>query len=348
MNQVQIYIKEGIFHCDFLSSFPEAVKLITVGDVGKLLTLTSKIVLLSHKDFADNINDIYANQSNRYILHMPSEGTSTIGSVFDDVKWISSIQRPFIISSGDFGGKSHINIDRFRNIVGGINVSTLSTELKTINNIFSNLEKPYAFNLLNGVRRPHRTKIIENLNNAGALSRGLWSYLYRGDFLPSKYRFYFEPENFNNGQCNDDTWPAGNLYPPIYEDTYFSIVTETNFEIPHSYRTEKIYKPLKIGHPFIAVSSKGFYRDLHNLGFKTFGSLIDESFDQIDNNDERMQRITAVILDLLKSDLKLFLSACRDICFYNRQHLTNSLSIGKNFKLLDEFLHRITLYTNGI
>ena len=28
-----------------------------------------------------------------------------------------------------------------------------------------------------------------------------------------------------------------------------------------------------MGHPFIVASTPGFYRDLHNLGFRTFGAL---------------------------------------------------------------------------
>jgi hypothetical protein len=105
-----------------------------------------------------------------------------------------------------------------------------------------------------------------------------------------------------------------------YEDTYFSLVTETIFEYPYSFRTEKIWKPIAIGHPWIAVSNAGFYRDMHNLGFKTFGHLIDESFDQIENNQQRIERIAQVVEDLCRQDLASFLQECYTICKYNQQH----------------------------
>jgi hypothetical protein len=105
-----------------------------------------------------------------------------------------------------------------------------------------------------------------------------------------------------------------------YEHTYFSVVTETIFGYPYSFRTEKIWKPIAVGHPWIAVSNRGFYRDMHNLGFQTFGHVIDESFDLIDNDQDRINRITQVVNDLCQQDLVKFLQECYTVCKYNQQH----------------------------
>ena len=104
-------------------------------------------------------------------------------------------------------------------------------------------------------------------------------------------------------------------------DTYFSLVSETVFDYPYSLRSEKIYKPIAMAHPFVTVANRGFYRDLHHAGFQTFGNLIDESFDQIDNNQDRLDRIAQVVQDLCASDLAEFLVASRVITKYNQQHL---------------------------
>ena len=93
------------------------------------------------------------------------------------------------------------------------------------------------------------------------------------------------------------------------------------FDYPYSLRSEKIYKPIAMGHPFVAVANRGFYRDLHNTGFQTFHSLIDESFDLIDNNQDRLDRIATVVEDLCASDLDEFLVASRAISKYNQQHM---------------------------
>jgi hypothetical protein len=117
-------------------------------------------------------------------------------------------------------------------------------------------------------------------------------------------------------------WGEIYLVPEPYVDTYFSLVTETIFLYPYSFRTEKIWKPIAMSHPWIAVSNAGFYRDMQNLGFKTFGHLIDESFDQIDNNLDRICRIRDVVEDLCASKQRLndFLQAARPVCEHNQQH----------------------------
>ena len=76
-----------------------------------------------------------------------------------------------------------------------------------------------------------------------------------------------------------------------------------------------------MGHPWIAVANQGFYRDMHNQGFQTYSSLIDESFDTIDNNQDRLDRIVAVIKDLCQQDLVKFLVAAESVSKYNQQHM---------------------------
>jgi hypothetical protein len=104
-------------------------------------------------------------------------------------------------------------------------------------------------------------------------------------------------------------------------DTYFSLVTETIFNHPYSFFTEKIAKPLAMGHPWVVAGNYGYYRDIKKLGFKTFGHLIDERFDTIDSSQDRIERIATVVDDLCKSDLPAFLAEAQEICIYNQQHL---------------------------
>jgi hypothetical protein len=92
-------------------------------------------------------------------------------------------------------------------------------------------------------------------------------------------------------------------------------------ESDYSFRTEKIAKPLAMGHPFIVAANAGFYRDLHDLGFRTFADVIDEDFDNIDNAQQRMDRIIDIVDDLCQQDLSGFLAACHDTCKYNQQRL---------------------------
>jgi hypothetical protein len=220
--------------------------------------------------------------------------------------------------------------------------------------IFAQTAKPYKFLFLNGRARPHRKYLYERFRQLDILEQSLWTMLESrpcisrsfklpsGDInlmaTPSELRWLpreYEVEQYQNPTINpgpanrtlikhelfNNTW--GEIYLKLepYRDTYFSLVTETVVEQPWPFRTEKIAKPLMIGHPFIVASSPGYYRDLHRLGFKTFGHLIDESFDSIDHHQDRMDRIITVVKDLCQQDLAQFQKECYTVCKYNQQHL---------------------------
>jgi hypothetical protein len=225
----------------------------------------------------------------------------------------------------------------------------------SIHDIFSKTNKPYKFLCLNGRARPHRKYLYEQLKRNKLLDQSLWTMLDSGPtvvklfdliendvdimatptpikHLPSQYEVdrYRNPEfgPIVTGRTNlkqelfNREWGEIYLEPAPYVDTYFSLVTETICaESNYSFRTEKIAKPLAIGHPFIVASTPGFYRDLHALGFQTFGHVIDESFDSIDNAQDRMNRIVDTVTDLCQQDLASFLRECYNVCKYNQQHL---------------------------
>ena len=218
--------------------------------------------------------------------------------------------------------------------------------------LYSTTNKPYKFLFLNGRIRGHRKFLIEKLNIMGLLDQSLWSCLEGGlggkinlsvpfngqdlmlthrdpHLLPAHYevdRYSVNVDrNLGHGYIKfglfNQEWGEIYLKADPYIDTYFSLVSETVFEYPYSFRTEKIWKPVAMGHPWIAAANRGYYRDMRNLGFKTFGHVIDESFDLIDNSQDRLTRITQVVEDLCAQNLDEFLAACSSVCTYNQQHM---------------------------
>ena len=148
------------------------------------------------------------------------------------------------------------------------------------------------------------------------------------EYEVERYRSHIAtvPGNFNNDlqvkhHLFNNEWGDVYLESKPYLDTYFSLVTETTFDYQYTFRTEKIWKPIAMGHPWIAAANAGYYRDLHDLGFKTFGHVIDESFDSIENPLDRCARISEVVEDLCQQNLDQFLEECYTVCKYNQQHL---------------------------
>jgi hypothetical protein len=223
------------------------------------------------------------------------------------------------------------------------------------------VDRPYKFLFLNGRSRSHRKYLLEYFKLTGLLDQSIWTNLDTVPAVSQKINLWHEerdllsnetaihlldskyeysghtkqelPESgFVKYKLFKDVWADIYLQADAYLDTYFSLVTETVFEYPYSFRTEKIWKPVAIGHPFIVAANCGYYRDLHNLGFKTFGHLIDESFDLIDNDQTRIEQVAEIVQDLCKQDLQSFITAAKDVCEYNQQHLAEtSLQVEKTF-----------------
>jgi hypothetical protein len=211
-------------------------------------------------------------------------------------------------------------------------------------------KRPYKFLLLNGRARSHRTQLREQLNDI--LDQGIWTNLDSSSgpirSLASKYEYAHVITHDNLPQSGfvkhhlfDNKWGDVYIKDNLYQDTYFSVVTETVFDYPYSFRTEKIWKPMAIGHPWIAVANQGFYRDLHNLGFKSFAPVIDETFDQIENNQDRLDRIAQIVKDLCQQDLASLLDECYNVCKYNQQHLAQM-----RMKVRQEFPARFQQFIN--
>lgn len=74
-----------------------------------------------------------------------------------------------------------------------------------------------------------------------------------------------------------------------YENSYLHIVCETYFvNTPNQmFFSEKIIKPLIFLQPFVLFGQTGSLRYLKQLGYKTFDPVIDESYDDIIDHQER-------------------------------------------------------------
>lgn len=76
-----------------------------------------------------------------------------------------------------------------------------------------------------------------------------------------------------------------------YSTCGIEVVLETLFDDTRNHLTEKILRPIACGCPFILASTPGSLQYLRNYGFETFGQFIDESYDNIQDPNMRLQAI---------------------------------------------------------
>jgi len=100
------------------------------------------------------------------------------------------------------------------------------------------------------------------------------------------------------------------------------ITTETLFkgDMHNLFLTEKTFKPISLKMPFIIIGQPGTLDRLRLLGYKTFSSIWDESYDGVLDPIDRMLKICDLVEQLSKlstEDLKEKINNAKDILDFN-------------------------------
>lgn len=202
--------------------------------------------------------------------------------------------------------------------------------LPLLSNIDPLETKPLMFDCLLGARRDHRTFIYNKIfeNN---LSHNFY-LTYYGEGI-TKDNFYLEPGTVVHGDVKWTNYSAeyqgmnmllSQIIPlSIYKQTAYSIVAETNVDNDFNFFTEKVAKPILAKRLFIAFSTYNYLKSLRSLGFQTFGNIIDESYDAIENDAERFEQAFLQVQRLCSMDQAEVLAKIQPIVEHNHNVLIN-------------------------
>jgi hypothetical protein len=129
--------------------------------------------------------------------------------------------------------------------------------------------------------KPFRDQFFDAVKSE--LDNAIWSLGDRGRPLPGY------PEDHD---------PSDQRYfnPAWYDQTYFSVVLETSVN-DHTpmFLTEKTFKPIAFYHPFMLLGHTGSLSQIRSFGFETFPEIFDESYDDISDVRQRIEKITQEI-----------------------------------------------------
>lgn len=159
--------------------------------------------------------------------------------------------------------------------------------------------KPYMFDALLGCRRPNREYVYNKVNGSKLESNFIMTMLNeRNQILPENFIMETDGVELVNDRPFQHTINPVRYYGhvmslsqiipiSVYNQTYYSIITETNSSNQFNFYTEKTTKPLIAGRLFVAFAGQYFLKNLRNMGFQTFGSVIDESYDDEPDTEKR-------------------------------------------------------------
>lgn len=153
--------------------------------------------------------------------------------------------------------------------------------------------------------------------------------------LPMHYNPQDKDNNSNIGYINWDQ--AYDDLSGAYESIFMDVVCETWHKGKCFLPTEKIFRPMAFGKPFIIFGAKNYLKNLRRMGFKTFGDFWNEDYDQL-HGKQRLYKISLLIDQLSKLDgqqLKNKSDQIRPIIEHNQKVMRNftNESIKKIFNI---------------
>ena len=115
----------------------------------------------------------------------------------------------------------------------------------------------------------------------------------------------------------------------LYQNSYFSIVSETYFfENVGRFLTEKTFKAIGFKHPFVLLARPNSLKLLHSMGYKTFHPFIDESYDNEVDPIKRMKLIVDEVKRLSDMDAEQihdFIDRVKEVTEHNFRTLTRKM-----------------------
>ena len=104
------------------------------------------------------------------------------------------------------------------------------------------------------------------------------------------------------------------------QKSFLYVCTETVFDYPHAYISEKSFKGITVKRPFVILGAIGTLSLLKSYGFKTFSDIWDESYDNEKDDIIRLERIASLLRSLdelsVEGKQELF-NAAQEIVEYN-------------------------------
>lgn len=164
------------------------------------------------------------------------------------------------------------------------------------------------FTVLNRLHKSWRATAMADLHRQGILNNSYWSYCETGELDENNP---IEVDSFSQLRYDTQKFLAGAPYfsdeldqaernnhavteAKYHSNAYCNIVMETHFDADQSggtFLTEKTFKPIKHGQMFFIAGPAGSLQALRDLGYRTFDSVLDNTYDRIQDSTQRWAKL---------------------------------------------------------
>ena len=312
-----------------------------------------------HKMLSESLNDSGISKDSIYVAVNSFNAKELYENQFyKHERCYNVINTPFCFEHGSYYYNDTIN--RKQNVT-----LTLDKFLENKNVIRQNY-------FLMKIKAPkkHRIKIMSLLIDDDLINLGDWSFTYDEHIKFSNSNIFkdsIKDLNLKNVEkvCNFldngpfnlqseknlnfhniNAWTDNQCTP--YINSYFEICFESFFYMNDGTLslTEKIFKAIINFHPFIFLTTNGTLQLIRDLGFKTFNGFIDESYDNMTNNEQRLKMAYIEIkklCNMTKEEIHNWYWNMEEILIHNHNHL---LSICHNKMVSENLFNKFYELTN--
>jgi len=316
-----------------------------------------------------NITDAIAKGKLKILFYMPSEGpdivtVTKLNQIADLLQGICNSTDLIYLTGAVDGKKAYESVyisENWKNKLVVITVNAnfhgklLPPTLPHSRLGYHIKYKEKIFLCFNRMPRQHRLDLLEMMLTHNYVNLGFYSFSF--DLIESLavHHYFDEPDRYITIKNNKNMFPlvlnmTSERSNPIdliiddfqyFEESYFSIVTETAFYdkqshgINSTFITEKTMKCFTTFHPFIMIGRPHSLLALKKLGYQTFNPMIDESYDSIENDDDRLSMIFLEIHKLMSktpADWIVWQTQIKEIVIHNNNIFKSS---GTNYSSIN-------------
>jgi len=179
----------------------------------------------------------------------------------------------------------------------------------------------HDFLCLNRRMRKGKYRLLLELERRNLLDNTLWTWIGRTsrNHFPEtstlKRKALPNDVEYNGEKYLDDSNTLYGLNTDWYNKVKVDIVNETYYyEESECHMTEKVFKPMMMGKPFVVNSTKGYIDELRKLGFKYPEVEYDSS-----TNLHRTEKVVDSAIELINQDMKYYNEYNKEL-FNNVEH----------------------------
>lgn len=324
------------------------------------------------------IRDFYQAGIRVFFFDVTSEGVIVDGieKIATIANQVADIDVELVYWSGDYTAEMHINeyfskLGRQPNfkVIGSSHLEWMGTTYPNYNKEYQTGTKLKKFLCFNKVHRQHRINLLEYVINNIPLEETYYSFECDDEYHLELITTHADYPGINSikdriplvlNKTAERVNPVNIIDDDhqYFENSYFSVVTETLFyhypvdttvgltlhiptTLPGRFVSEKTFKCIAMKHPFIVLGPYKMLEFLKSRGYQTFSPYIDESYDNIENDDERFLAVCKEVKrlsELPEDQLIQFTEFAKPIVEYNEQFMRSVTNFTTINNLADFFV----------